>query len=256
MPLVFNKSLNGNSWLKLNKTPPRDDSYTDYEYFFNTITQNTFKRLTPEFNQVIFDRESKHDNIILMDDYVTCTSGLSGSHKAIGIKSLPLKENLFQLFTIKVKSVNSSSPMIGFCDKDKAFDNGKINHCILWNIHEPVIRYYYTNNIELSDKTFNTNKTIVPGDVLVIAVDNKNNLMWVSTNYKWVNSRPNKLDTGVEFIPKAININNPVLYIIPSGWTFELIKYEQFKPSYYSDAVSLPILDWYLVNKYDTKETV
>lgn len=250
MPLVFNKSLNQDNWINA-ETIPSKSLMSQYSYFFNTTSGNTFKKLTPVLDQVIFDRESKHDLVVLNDKYTSCSSGTENNHKAIGIKTLPIKDDMFQLFTIKVKSVNNGSPMIGFCDRNKIFEQDKLNHCIMWNIHESFIRYYYSNNIELSNKTFYINPFICKGDVLNIAVDRQNNLMWICNNYNWVNLRPNKLDTGVTFIPNGIDIEDPVLYIIPSGWELELIKYEKFKPSYYFDAVSLPVTDWYLVNSYE-----
>ena len=249
MPLVFNRNLNKDNWIIHNNVPSKS-LLNQYQYCFNNITKNTFKKMTPDFDQVIFDRESKHSKVILMDDYVTCTSGVNGSHRAIGIKSLPLKKDKFQLFNIKVKSVNNGSPLIGFCDKDKTFKDDKLSQCVMWNINEPFIRYYRNNNIELSNKTFYINPLIFPNDVLNIAIDNENNLMWIGVNYQWTHCRPNKLDTGAIFIPDDMKIEDPVLYVIPSGWEFELIKYEKFKPSYYLDAVSLPVTDWYLVNKY------
>lgn len=256
MPLIFNRSLKNDQWITTSHIPSCYEGKLG-DYCFKNTTQNIFKKDIPILDCLVFDKNSKHPDVSLSDDYKICFGGqTSSSLKGSGIKSLPFEQHSRLLFSLRINSTGHGNPMVGFCNEtDDISQSNDIINSVLWNLNEPVLKYFYKGKIYKIEPLFAVYKSIKKDDIINIAIDIEMNKIWYGINYKWSIGRPHLKDPEpLEFLPSYMSGAKPILYIIPSGYEIEIVSYTELKPSLYQEAKSIGIEDWYLDKKYFSKE--
>jgi len=251
MALVFLRNLKNPSWFNGNELPSVALG-TEGNHYFRIPTQTIFRKFIPTLSGVVFDKNSKSNDCTLTENYKGVSGPTSTSQfGGVGVKSLPLIEDPKLVFSIRINSLSTEKPIIGFCDKSSDLTTGVLSNVVALKLGEANVRYIRNNKIEYFSNVFDKIRFIKTGDIIQIAIDKEVNKIWFGVNNVWCSGRPNIIDeTNSEFLPPFLSDITPVLFVVPRGCELEIIDYPYVLPSLYKQAVSVPYLDWYKNNEY------